>query len=140
MRFLVTNGGPHSAETWAEETTNSILNLIQVDPTSTTPEAAAARQAKRELHPRLFEVLNRHHAKVQAYERSELAARGPAQVDLDPTIHLPEVMAEFSSVIEGTPFADHFKGHAHRIEREIGQHFADSMHIERRYHADANPV
>ena len=70
---MITNGGPHPADKWADTTTETILGLIQVSEGSETPEAAAARTAKRELRSILFGLFLEHHDAVQRAERIDLA-------------------------------------------------------------------
>lgn len=144
--FLVTNGGPHPADKWAELTTETILDLlVDANPDDDTPQAAAARKAKRELRPALFDVLNAHHASVQAAERSANAkvkkldqAASRIAEPHDPEPHKADVMAKVNAVLAKTPWAAHFarsevQDHLWQI---IGQHTVDVMHIERKWHHD----
>lgn len=144
---MITNGGPHPADKWAELTTNTILDLIQIAEDSVTPEATAARKAKRDLRPVLFDILNDHHDGVQRLERSGNASvktlkaaevhactvRNP----IDCTPHLG-VVDEVSAALAATPFAAHFaKPEVIEVLKTIvGQHTADVMHIERKWHHD----
>jgi hypothetical protein len=140
---MITNGGPHPADKWADMTTDTIMELIQVADDADTPEAAAARAAKRNLRPVLFAIFNAHHECVQATERDALmsiecnAAREHAEQKLNVTPHLG-VMDEVFAALEATPFAEHFgKPHVREVLRQIvGQHTANAMHIERSWHAD----
>lgn len=145
--FMITNGGPHPADKWAEMTADTILNLIQIAEDSDTPEAAAARKAKRDLRPTLFNILYDHHDGVQRHERSGNAkvktlkdaeahactVRNP----IDCTPHLGAV-DDVISALAATPFAAHFAKPevAEVIKQIVGQHTADVMHIERRWHHD----
>jgi len=146
--FLITNGGPHPADKWAEITAETILDmLVDANPDDDTPAAAAARKAKRDLRPKLFDVLNSHHEGVQKVERSTLASKANmtmaeaavhAVTNLDPEPHKPGVMDDVNKVLAQTPWADHFakpevQEHLWKI---IGQHTVDVMHIERRWHHD----
>lgn len=145
MRAMITNGGPHPADKWAETTTESILDLIQIADDSTSPEAAAARTAKRDLRPVLFGIFNGHHDKVQKHERGHLAKNVKEAADaaalatdtLDVTQHL-SVMDEVRAAFAATPFAAHFaKPEVVGVVKQIvGSHTADVMHIERRYHSE----
>jgi hypothetical protein len=141
MQIMVTNGGPHPADKWAEVTTEAILNLVQIGEDSISPEAAEARQAKRNLRGALFAIFNAHHEGVQKHERGQLAKAKTSKVGeaLDPSHHMPSVTKSVEAALAATPFAEHFAkpevlGVVHTI---IGQHTADSMHIERKWHEDA---
>ena len=72
MITMITNGGPHPVDKWADTTTDMILDLIQVSEDSVSPEATAARVAKRNLRPVLFDIFNDHHTAVQAGEQRHM--------------------------------------------------------------------
>lgn len=145
MKPMITNGGPHPADKWADMTVDTIMELIVVSDDSDTPEAAAARAAKRELRPILFNIFNAHHDGVQKHERGHLtknvkkldAAHEHVAANVDVTPHMA-VTDEVDAALAATPFAAHFakpevKDVIHRI---IGQHTANAMHIERSWHKD----
>lgn len=142
---MITNGGPHPADKWAEMTTNTILDLVQIAEDSDTPEAAAARQAKRDLRPVLFDIFNGHHGTVQNHERGHLkanvkgakAAGEHLNAALNVTQHLT-VMQQVNAALAATPFAAHFAKPEviEVIKTIIAQHTADVMHIERCWHND----
>lgn len=141
MRPMITNGGPHPADRWAEVTTDAILDLIQIEADSVTPEAAQARQAKRDLQPVLFVIFNAHHSRVQAAERGAVpkslkVAADNVAAPLEPATDY--VMEKMFAALAATPFAAHFaKPEVQAVLTQIvGQHTADVMHIERRYHHD----
>lgn len=145
MRLMITNGGPHPADKWAEVTTDTILNLIEVKEDSVSEAALEARQAKRDLRPILFDILNGHHQGVQAREREALPsikkladAREHCDKPLELHEDVPSTMEELSAALKATPFADHFaKPEVQEVLQSIiGQHSANVVHIERRYHAD----
>jgi hypothetical protein len=142
MQPMITNGGPHPADKWADMTTDTILGLIKVGEDSVTEEAAAARQAKRDLRPILFDIFMGHHDGVQKHERGHLpkniktAEKANAHAHaLDVTPHMG-VADEVFSALAATPFAAHFaKPEVQDVIRQIiGSHTADVMHIERRWH------
>jgi len=72
-RIMITNGGPHPPEKWAETTAWKILDLIRVSETPIDPNLPAderatietlreaARQEKNRLEPLLQEAILRHH-------------------------------------------------------------------------------
>ncbi len=139
VSIMVTNGGPHPADKWADTTTEALLNLIQVPDDSVTAEAAQARQIKRDLRGQLFDVLMAHHDGVQKEHRKGLAKLKVCQKSkqLDVTAYMDtadEVLALFAT----TPFATHFaQEHVGDVVRQIvGQHTADVIHIERCFHSD----
>lgn len=144
MKLMITNGGSHPPDKWADVTTESILDLIEIAEDSDTPQAAAARQAKRELRPVLFAIFNQHHDKVQQHERGELkAVKKHTEADLlatgkiNPHEHMG-VMDEVAAALAATPFAAHFAQPVVLgvIKQIVGQHTANAMHIERAWHRD----
>lgn len=143
MKLLITNGGPHPADKWADVTTDEILDMIEVADDSDTPEAAAARQAKRDLRPQLFALLNEHHGSVQNQHRGNLAKAKRSTVNdrLDVTPHMGVADAVLGLLITVSPFKEHFmQPHVvAKVRQIISQHTADVIHIERRYHADRLP-
>lgn len=143
MKPMITNGGPHPADKWADTTTDIILDLIQVTEDSVSPEALAARQAKRDLRPILFDIFMGHHDGIQKEERgAKIKSLADADdlvaktIDLHPSV--PSALAEVNSALGATPFAAHFaKPEVQAVLTNIiGQHSADVIHIERRYHQD----
>jgi hypothetical protein len=139
MQFLITNGGAHPSDKWSEVTTTSILDLIQVADDSTTPEATAARAAKRDLRTKLFDIFNAHHGDVQESERKAcLKDAGRIDAVLDGAPHMDGTMEQVKAAFDTTPFAAHFaQDHVQNVLAAIlHQHTIDVMHIERRILAD----
>lgn len=143
MKPMITNGGPHPADKWADTTADAILDLIQIEADSVTPAAAEARQAKRDLRPKLFDIFNAHHDAVQSSERAAVpgtakAANALVAHPINPAPHVDPTAAQVFALLATTPYADHFAKLEVRavIETIIGQHTADVIHIERRYHQD----
>lgn len=145
MKPMITNGGSHPADKWVDHAVDTMLDLVQIEKDSTTPEAATARQAKRDLRPALFEILN---AALDAAQKAEqtlpkgvktpdaaLAHAYDLQVD-DAT--LDDVLAKVTRSFAKTPFGPHFAqpDPQSALRSIIGQCLADVMHIERRYHHD----
>lgn len=142
MQSMVTNGGPHPADKWAAVTTNEILDLIKIDPESQSPAAVEARLAKEDLRSKLLRFFTDHHDRVQKHEREQ--DRGPAH-DLDPKQHVDASAKGLDALFAASPFAAAFNSPVlvvgdmtakQLIHRIVGQHSANVMHIERRYHAD----
>lgn len=143
--IMITNGGPHPADQWAEVTADTILGLIQVKEDSVSEAAIEARQAKRDLRPILFDIFNGHHEGIQTRERSALPsikkhseARLHAITPLEMHEDVPSAMEEVNAALKATPFAAHFaKPEVQEVLQSIiGQHSANVVHIERRWHAD----
>ena len=143
VSFLITNGGPHPADKWADLTTKTILDLIQIADDADTPEAAVARQAKRELSPVLFKIFMEGCQCVQNEERSALSKEGCKRLHkkLAPHSHADEAMEKVHDALEFTPFGEHFRKPEVEavIKQIIGQHYANAQHVERSWHADRNP-
>jgi hypothetical protein len=139
VKLLITDGGPHPADRWAELTTESILDLIQIGE-SASPEATAARQAKRDLTPVLFAILTDHFGRVQTSERDQLSRRGNGRLGdrLDPTAFVEPALTQVANAFAASPFAAHFARQevSMVLRTMIGQHFANSMDIERSYYRD----
>lgn len=145
MQPMITNGGPHPADFWADTTTGQILDLIQIKDNSQSDAAIEARQAKRDLRPILFDIFMGHHEGVQSKERGALASikkHADACKHCDKPLELhedaPSALEEVNAAFKATPFAEHFvKPEVQAVLIAIiGQNSADVQHIERRYHVD----
>lgn len=145
--FMVTDGGPHPADRWADLTANTIVDTILVDsnPNDGSANAISVRLAKRELRNALFAVLIVHHSDVQRLERVDNTAVKKAAdaaerviAPLDPTRYMVNAMDAVNATFAATPFAAHFaKPEVQAVVAQIiGQHTVDVMHIERRWHHD----
>lgn len=146
VSFLITNGGAHPADKWAEFTADTIVDTLLVDacPDDASDAAIAARAAKRKLRADLFDVLNDHHGRVQRHERgvcakmkkpADAAAHVLSPVDVTPHLSIMDVV---NAAFAKTPFAEHLaKPEVQDATRAIiAQHTANVMHIERRWHHD----
>lgn len=141
---LITDGGPHPADKWANETAESIGDLIQVDQTSNTPAAAAARKAKPRFILDMADRLESFHQSHIDHSKVQLATHGNARVNpnLHPYAPNPDILNDaVNAVIEcskGTPFEAHFQNFTTRaaVASIIGSHFSSADHIERSYHVD----
>jgi hypothetical protein len=143
VAIMITNGGSHPADKWAEITADQILNLIEIDAASETPAALAARRAKRTLRTTLCDALEPLYAGVQNAEKQQLTTKGLARINeaLDVRSHLDAPLSAVADCFAGTPFQAHFAKPEVRevLKRIIGQHCANMMHIERSYSADKSP-
>jgi len=146
-KIMITNNGVHPSDRWAAMTASEICDLIQINETSASPEAIAARKAKPRLELDLADLLETFHANVQKHERELLAAHGDAHLvtPLDPSageVDTPqEVVAEIVKIAAKTPFGAHFAlPQVQEVVRGIvDHHFALSIDIERSTWADKNP-
>lgn len=142
--FLITNGGGHSAATWAEFTASRIADLIQIADTAAPELADQARRVKLQLQLQLFDIFEKHHGKVMGDEQKLLKTIATARKEdinrsgYDPLVYLPSVMTAVNAALAATPFAAHFaQDHVQTVLKNmIGQHTADVMHHEHLYHAD----
>jgi hypothetical protein len=141
IAFMVTDGGPHPPEKWADISAAQIMSMIQIAPTADP----SAMIAKRELELALFKVLRRLHEQNQEIERETLKKRGASylQTPLDVVLRVivKTAVTEVVNAARGSPFAAHFEkpevqAHIYNI---VGQHFTDAADIERKWYADRNP-
>lgn len=146
MKLMITNGGPHPADKWADMTTDTLLALVEIADNSNSPAAVAARQAKRELRQTLFAILHAHHDVVQNGERAELAKVKISKSEEhmlgkhDPDDHASteEACVAVCAALMDTQFAAHFAQPdvAAVVRLIIKQHTVNAMNIERRWHHD----
>lgn len=145
--FMITDGGPHPSDKWAQLTSDTIVDTILVDsnPNDGSANAVGVRLAKRELRNALFAILISHHTGVQEKERDKtktIKTAGVAALHAlpphDPTEHMQLTLAQVNTAFAATPFAAHFaKPEVQAVVAQIiGQHTVDVMHIERRWHHD----
>ena len=136
--ILITDGGPHPADKWAECTASHIVSIAD-------HVAGERRGSALKLQAAVIDILERRHTTVQTGERGKSGEHGHARLghDLDPEHHvvLDEVVAEIVAAAQGTPWAAEFAqpATADALRQLIGQHFSTSIHIERSWHADRNP-
>jgi len=136
--ILVTNGGPHSADKWAEATASHIVDIAD-------HIAGEKRGAAIKLQAAIIDLLTAHHTAVQVGERSALQTVGHPRLlaPLDPAHHLSldQVVAQIIAAAQGTPWEAECNAAdtADYLYALLKQHFATSMHIERSWHADRNP-
>lgn len=133
---MITNGGPHPAEKWAQVTADQIIDI------GSTAKGALLTEAHT-FRTMIVQTLADHHTKVQTHERGQLESAGDDHLGtaLDPTAHIAGAVDEIIEATKGTSFEAHFaQPHVREyLERVLGSHFATSMHIERSWHADRNP-
>lgn len=132
---MITNGGPHPPDKWAEMTANQI---VQVSPTADSPMAIAARA----LEAKIKDALEGHHARVQTIERDLLdkdEERLAAMID--PSRHLDIAVKAVVDAANGTMWQTHFAEPQIQeyVKRLLAQHFATVMDIERDWFARRHP-
>ena len=135
MQILVTNGGPHPPEKWADVTTSQIMTLIEIAPSADRSFA----KAKRDFEYKLFGLLTEIHDEVQKSEQGKLAKDSAhLHSSLAPQQAATEASNKIVEAAKGTMFAEHFQKNEVRafVYQTLCQHFADVMHIERLWHSD----
>lgn len=140
---MVTNGGAHPPDKWAEVTTETLLDFIQIPDEATSDAARSARIAKVNIKPVLFSILMAGHDHVQKHERGEIKKHGHKRLGqaLDPLHHCEDPFSKVIATLTSTQsdiINEHFLKQEVQdvVRRTIGQHFATAMHIERSCHAD----
>lgn len=133
---LITNGGPHSADKWADITVDQI---VQVSPTA----SAEMRMEANVLRVNLKAVVSQLHASVMSGERTLLDADGDGRLGspLDPTELREDAVAAVVNAAKDTAWAEHFAKPdvQEYLGRLLMQHFCSIMDIERSWHADRHP-
>lgn len=139
--FLITNGGTHPPDKWADIMVGDVLGLIQVDENADSEVARAARAAKRNLAPALFDLFETALSHVQNGERHACRGKGVAAKRLaDKPEDRPRetaLMGNLLTLLDATPFGEHFRSEAGRkaLGAIVRQRFASVMQIERQHAA-----
>jgi hypothetical protein len=132
---MITDGGPHSTEKWAEATASHIVQIAE-------HVAGTHRASAVKLEAAIIDILEGHHTTVQSGERAKIAEHGHARLlhDNDPEHHLSleEAVADIINAAAGTPWEDDFLGMGLDLMHLLASHFKTNIHIERAYHADRN--
>lgn len=134
-RIMITDGGAHPPEFWAQVTAE---HIAPISPDLTGHRRDAALRLQLEIQ----KALEPHHHKVQHHEKGKLAADPDhLMTDVDPEPHLEEAMADILAAAKGTEWEGHFAKPEvlAAIRQEVGAHFATAQHIERSWHVDRNP-
>ena len=138
QNILVTDGGPHSAENWAEATSSHIVSIANT-------VSGAKRGAAIKLQGLVVDILEKAHLTVQTGERTKIAQIGPARLTHELVvaehISFEDTIAQIVAAAIGSPWQDDFSKpeFAENLRVLLNSHFATNMHIERSYHADRNP-
>lgn len=135
--IMITNGGPHPPEKWAEQSAEHIADAVQIG--DNYAQRDEALQAKNVLREKVREALVGQHDRVQKHERGQLTVRGDDHLStrLDPIPHVEEALAAVNDAISGSVFANHYaKPDTQQYVRNVlASHFATAMDIERQHHA-----
>jgi hypothetical protein len=141
--IMITNGGTHPADKQAAMTAKRIMDLIQIDENSNSPEATAARKAKPRLELDLADKLEELHEYSRTYEVKKLEEKGDARLAkaIDVTGMPEKAWDAVSALFANSPFAEHFKQpHVQEVVKYIVEGRMESAaDDERSWHADRNP-
>ncbi|HLL28596.1 MAG TPA: hypothetical protein VKT73_13210 [Xanthobacteraceae bacterium] len=138
---MVTDGGPHPADKWAEVTAGQLGDLIVLGPNA----SPKVRREKEKFVISLQEAFEGHHQDVQDNEAAALKKEGTARLSTGYREHVEKrkaaALKSVADAAKGTSFESHFARPEIQeiVWRMISQHFTSSMKIHRSWHADANP-
>lgn len=143
MKIMITNGGKHPAEAWAQTTSDSICDLISVKPDSVTPKAIAAREELPVLKKAIYDKILPHYQQLQQQESGLLEGVGPDHllVPYDPRDRASKALSEINEAFSKTMFAESFAMPAPQdvLMRMLCQHFTTALHVERSWYANKTP-
>ncbi len=121
---MVTNGGPHPPELWAETTAARIMSLVQIAETAETAEAIAARRLKSKLIYDLYDAFLPAFTAVSSDVRNgAIPAVGG---------HAIRMVSSVLSAMQGTAFEAHFNQTAvvDAVTKAINDDLATAISIE----------
>ena len=134
---MITNDGPHSAETWAENTASHIVTISK-------SVSGEHRGSAIKLQALVIDILIEHHITVQLGERSKIIEHGVARLQHpmtpDDHVSLDDVISQIVAAAKGTPWEADFNTaeFAAKLATLLTDHFMHSAYIERSWHADRN--
>lgn len=133
LGVLITDGGPHPPDKWAEVTADQIIQISESAEAGKLAEARAFRD-------KIVKALTPHHGKVQHHERGQLKAHGDKHFasELNPLPFIEEALAEIVAAAKGLSFEAHFaKPETLKYVGDVlASHFATAQHIERAWASD----
>lgn len=133
--ILITNGGPHPAEKWAIYVAERIVPTDNVTIGDRPMQALALQVA-------VAKAISDDFEKAQSEEKSRLFNdSNHLNNDYDVDLYVEPMMQDIVSCAKGTPWEAHYNSAdvQNEIRSMLRSHVWDTLHIERMYHADANP-
>lgn len=132
-RTVITDGGPHPPELWAQLTAEILIPARNM--------AGNNYIEALKLQTAVMQALLPHHTNVQETERERLMASNDHILsDLSPEEFTGQAVTDIVAAAKGTPWEENFNDPDLQalIRQEVGTHFATAQHIERSWHADNN--
>jgi len=136
--LLITDGGPHSADKWAEATASHIVDIAG-------HVAGERRVAAVKLEAAIIDILEGHHSTVQNGERNAIATVGHDRLQHECScehhLSLDDAVAEICAATKGTPWEEDFAKPEmiENLKPLLASHLQTNMEIERGWHAARNP-
>ena len=131
---MVTNGGPHPPDMWADQSADRIVDLIKIAPTF--PKYDEAMQQRNILRQMIRDTMLEHHQTVQEVARSNLAVGANHMIPAGAA--LGEAVRVVQQATVGTMFEEHFHKPeiAKVVEDTLRNHLNTVAHIEHSWHRD----
>lgn len=133
--ILVTEGGPHPPEDWANATADQIVSIAEGAPGTL---AAEGRQFRDEL----VRILGRYFARVQRHERDQLKEHSHARLMQDPGLseHVKDPVGAVVATASDYSFGEYFQKPETQdyVRRVLEKDMGSAVLIERSWHADAH--
>jgi len=140
--ILVTDGGAHPPDMWAEASANEIANIVIIDEQSASEEAKVARRAKPRFALDMADALEDCHAAAQEAEREHLSKKGSDRLEEDHDYHehCDDAVEKVLGIASKTPFSAEFKREdvMKRVRMIIEADMHTVVDIERSLHVDKN--
>jgi hypothetical protein len=122
ISVMITNGGPHPPQKWAEQSADRLVDIIEIEPTALQYEQAL--QAKNILREKLVAGLLEPHTAAQTAVRA--------------SDHFAKSLQVVQGAVKGSMFEQHF-GKPETLEfvrQTLLMHFNTVAHIEQCWHRD----
>lgn len=134
-RIMITDGGSHPAELWAQMVVDDICQLgPNLDPKQQAAALRMQADMMEALTP-LFELLLTQERDALHGDLARIAS------GVDPAPHLDDCLKAVLGAAAGTRWEPLFSDDENvmKLRQLLGQHIASLMHTERSWHADRNP-
>lgn len=135
--IMITDGGPHSPEKWAETTASHVVTI--------SDNVAGERKGSAiKLQAAIIDILEGHHKTVQNGERAAIKEHGNDRLQHPIThndhVNVDDVIKDIVTAGVGTPWESDFKKPEFQsaLKLTLADHFMQSAFIERSWHADRN--